>query len=100
MMGAMCWAAGLTLRAVPAISVRQELTPDSLLGRVTAASWTVTFGAATIGSVLVTHLAAAVGAKHALAVTGMLLAIVVTLGSRTAVRSGTTLVNHAAAPRQ
>jgi MFS family permease len=100
MMGAMCWAAGLTLRAVPAISVRQELTPDSLLGRVTAASWTVTFGAATIGSVLVTHLAAAVGAKHALAVTGMLLAIVVTLGSRTAVRSSTALLDHAAAPRQ
>jgi hypothetical protein len=86
-LGAMCWAGGLTLRAVPAISVRQELTPDSLLGRVTAASWTVIFGAATLGSVFVTHLAAAVGASHALATIGMALALVVFVGSRTAVRS-------------
>jgi MFS family permease len=86
-LGAMCWAAGLTLRAVPAISVRQELTPDSLLGRVTAASWTVTFGAAAVGSVFVTHLAASVGASHALATIGMALALVVVVGSTTAVRS-------------
>jgi len=86
--GAMCWATGLTLRAVAAISVRQELTPDALLGRVTAASWTMTFGAATIGSVLVTHVAAAVGTSHALASTGILLAVVVAVGSTTAVRFG------------
>lgn len=86
--GALCWAAGLTMRAVPAISVRQELTPDSLLGRVTAASWTLTFGAATLGSVLVTHLAAALGASHALAITGVALALVVSVGSTTAVRVG------------
>jgi MFS family permease len=85
-LGAMCWAAGLTLRAVPAISVRQELTPDSLLGRVTAASWTLTFGAATVGSVFVTHLAAAVGASHAFAIIGAALAVVVFVGSLTAVR--------------
>jgi MFS family permease len=76
LVGATMWAAGLTLRAVVALTLRQEVTPDSLLGRVTSATWTLIFGAATLGAVIVTHLASAVGTGHALLVTGGVLCVV------------------------
>ncbi|MGA2447528.1 MAG: MFS transporter [Polyangiaceae bacterium] len=84
-LGAMLWAMGLTLRGVSAVSMRQELVPDSLLGRVTAASWTMTFGAATMGAILTTQLAAHVGAKGALVVAGAALAVVAGGGAFTPV---------------
>jgi MFS family permease len=83
--GATLWAGGLTLRAVVAISARQELTPDSLIGRTTAASWTLIFGAATLGAVAVTQAAARLGAAHALALTGAALGTVVAIGAATPV---------------
>jgi MFS family permease len=77
LLGAMLWAMGLTVRAVVNISLRQELTPDALLGRVMAAATTVVFGAATVGAVVVTRAAAALGAGPTLAVTGATLGLVV-----------------------
>jgi hypothetical protein len=81
--GATLWSSGLTLRGVVAISLRQELTPDALLGRVTAATWTMIFGAATLGAVAVTQVAAAFGAAHALLADGIALALVVGVVSTT-----------------
>ena len=79
-LGAAAWATGLTLRSVPANSVRQTLTPDALLGRVTAASWTLVFGLSSVGALLITRLAARVGATLALRDAGVALAIVCVLG--------------------
>jgi hypothetical protein len=62
------------------VSLRQELTPDALLGRVMAATSTLIFGAATAGAVLVTRTAAHVGAAPALALSGGALALVVAVG--------------------
>jgi MFS family permease len=84
-LGAGCWAFGLTLRAVINVSLRQELTPDELLGRVMAATTTIIFTAATLGALLVTRGAALAGASHALAIAGGLLAIVVLASTATPV---------------
>lgn len=83
--GGWLWAAGLTLRAVAAVSLRQEITPDALLGRVTAASWMMVFGAATFGALLVTRLAAFTSTSMALRVTGVLLIVVAAAGTITPV---------------
>jgi MFS family permease len=87
MAGATLWAGGQTLRAVVAISLRQELTPDPLLGRVTAATWTMIFGAGAIGALAVTRLAGALGTSHALLVLGAALALVVGVASATPMAS-------------
>ena len=68
----MFWSGGLTFRAVGAISLRQMLTPDALLGRV-AAGWTLIFGASALGAVLVTRAGAVWGAAHAMALVGIAL---------------------------
>ena len=39
------------------MSVRQELTPDKLLGRVTSAFWTIHYSAAPLGAALLTLMA-------------------------------------------
>jgi hypothetical protein len=78
--GAGLWAMGLTVRAVPYQSLRQALTPDPLLGRVTAASMTITFAAASAGAPLVTRLAATFGAARTLGGLALALAAVVAAG--------------------
>jgi MFS family permease len=78
--GAGLWAMGLTVRAVPYQSLRQALTPDPLLGRVTAASMTITFAAASAGAPIVTRLAAAFGAARTLVGLAWALAAVVAVG--------------------
>ncbi len=78
--GAGLWAMGLTVRAVPYQSLRQALTPDPLLGRVTAASMTITFAAASAGAPIVTRLAATFGAARTLAGLAWALAAVVAAG--------------------
>jgi MFS family permease len=83
LLGATCWATGLTVRAVVNVSLRQERTPDALLGRVMAAATTLVIAAATFGAVLVTRLAALLGADHALALTGAALGVVVLAGTLT-----------------
>jgi len=80
-LGGMAWSSGLTLRSVAATSLRQTHTPDALLGRVTAAGWTLIFGLSAIGALLVTHLAAKLGATLALRDTGLALSVVSLLGA-------------------
>jgi hypothetical protein len=72
----MFWSGGLTFRAVGASSLRQMLTPDSLLGRVLSAGWMLVFGASALGAVLVTRAGAMVGAAHAMAAVGAALLLV------------------------
>lgn len=74
------------LKGVNSIAVRQQVTPDHLLGRVTAAFWTINSAPGPIGAALLTALAARVGAPIVLAVIGVGFTIIALLGLRTAAR--------------
>jgi MFS family permease len=51
------WTAGMSVRGVCTQTLRQELTPEALLGRVTAAFWTLAAVLAPVGAALVTRAA-------------------------------------------
>jgi hypothetical protein len=82
-LGCFFWAGGLTLRSVAQLSLRQQLTPDRILGRVTSASWTGIFVASSIGAILVTRVAQWWTAGWALAGVGILLGVVSVAGMAT-----------------
>ena len=60
-----------TLTAICSISLRQQITPDYLLGRVTSAFWTLTSAPAPIGAAVFTALAGQMGAAVVLCVVGI-----------------------------
>ena len=51
------WTGGMTVRGVVTQTLRQEVTPEALLGRVTAAFWTIAAVLAPAGAALVTRAA-------------------------------------------
>jgi hypothetical protein len=53
------------------MSLRQEITPDHLLGRVTSAFWTIHYLPGPIGAPLVTFAAARAGVPTVLLVLGL-----------------------------
>lgn len=57
---------GDTIRAILQVSLRQELTPDHLLGRVTSAFWTIGSVPMALGAALTTALAQRFGAPAVL----------------------------------
>ncbi len=59
------------LKGVNSIALRQQVTPDHLLGRVTAAFWTINSAPGPIGAALCTALAARVGASFVLVAIGI-----------------------------
>jgi MFS family permease len=61
-----------SIRGVLSMSLRQELTPDHLLGRVTAAFWTVFAAPGPIGAVLLTRLGERIGTTAAFGVVGVI----------------------------
>jgi hypothetical protein len=77
----MCWSCGLTFRAVAVTSLRQTLTPDSLLGRVVSVGWLVIFSASALGAVVVTRLAAGIGGASAMSWLGLALLGVAAAGA-------------------
>ncbi len=74
------------LKGVNSIAVRQQVTPNHLLGRVTAAFWTINSAPGPIGAALLTALAARVGASLVLALIGGGFTIIALFGLRTAAR--------------
>jgi len=78
--GAALWAAGLMLRVVPAVAVRQAIIPDAMLGRVTAASWLIVFAAGAIGSAIISRIAAVVGVTRVMTGMGALVGLVAVAG--------------------
>jgi len=60
-----------SLTAICSISLRQQITPDYLLGRVTSAFWTLTSAPAPIGAALFTALAGHIGAAAVLCIVGI-----------------------------
>jgi MFS family permease len=70
-LGAGLWTAGMSVRGVVTQTLRQELTPEALLGRVTAAFWTVAAVLAPVGAALITAIAARWGTVAAFRIAGV-----------------------------
>jgi len=69
---------GMALAGVCSMSLRQQITPDHLLGRVTSAFWTIHSSLAPVGAALLTALVGALGARGPLiAVAAVFLTVVV-----------------------
>ncbi|HEU4539304.1 MAG TPA: MFS transporter [Polyangiaceae bacterium] len=80
------WAYGLMLRSVVTQTLRQEITPDAILGRVTAAFWTLALGAAPLGATAITAGAERWGTTRALTASGVCMLAVVGLAAFTPAR--------------
>jgi hypothetical protein len=80
------WSVGMILRGVVTMSLRQQITPDHLLGRVTAAFWTLGFASAPVGAALATWVAERAGVRQVLVATGVLLGLTTALAGVTPLR--------------
>jgi MFS family permease len=69
---AMGFTFGDTLSGINSMSLRQEITPDHLLGRVTSAFWTLNQAFGPIGAAIATAIAARAGAGAVLMWMGIL----------------------------
>ena len=67
---AMGFTFGDSVRGINSMSLRQQITPDHLLGRVTAAFWTLANVPGPLGASAMTALAGQIGAPLVLALTG------------------------------
>lgn len=89
--GVAALAAGFTfleiLKGVNSIALRQQVTPDHLLGRVTAAFWTINSAPGPVGAACFTALAAWSGAPLALALIGLAFTTIALLGLRSPARA-------------
>ena len=75
------------LKGVNSIALRQQVTPDHLLGRVTAAFWTINSAPGPIGAALFTLLAARAGAPLSLSLIGVAYTTIALFGLRTPARA-------------
>lgn len=69
-------AFGSSTRGVVTMTLRQELTPDHLLGRVTTAFWTIFSVPGPLGAVVLTAFGERVGTRTALLLVGVFILIV------------------------
>jgi MFS family permease len=80
-------AFGSSTRGIVSMTLRQELTPDHLLGRVTAAFWTVFSVPGPLGALALTAFGERVGARVALVVVGIFILGIATIAVFTPVRA-------------
>jgi hypothetical protein len=73
-LGLFLFGAGPVLWTIATTTLRQAVTPQPMLGRVSAVVMTATFGARPLGAALGALLAGAGGAEAALALSGLLFA--------------------------
>lgn len=78
---------GSSTRGIVSMTLRQELTPDHLLGRVTAAFWTVFSVPGPLGALALTAFGAWVGAREALLTVGVFVLLVAAIALFTPVRA-------------
>ncbi len=71
---------------INSMSLRQEITPDALLGRVTSAFWTISGVATPLGAALGTALAARIGAPATFVWMGLLVILIGVAGIFTSAR--------------
>jgi len=76
----------MLLRSVTSITMRQEITPDHLLGRVTAAFWTLITAPAPIGATIATAIAERVGVTRVFVGMGAVTIALATIGVFTPLR--------------
>lgn len=76
----------LTVSAICSLSLRQEITPNQLLGRVTAAFWTIHFALGPLGATLLTWAAGRYGTSPVLVTAGAGCVLVTLAGLFTPVR--------------
>ncbi len=80
-------AFGGSTRGIMTMTLRQELTPDHLLGRVTAAFWTIFSVPGPLGALALTAFGERVGARLALLVVGVFILAIAVLALFTPVRA-------------
>ena len=68
------------------MSLRQEVTPDALLGRVTSAFWTIHFALGPIGAAVVTAAAARFGVSAVIGLSGLAYMVIAALAMLTPIR--------------
>jgi MFS family permease len=66
----MLFSGGMVVRGVVTMSLRQQITPDELLGRVTAAFWTLAAVLGPLGAALATRIAESIGPEPVLVAIG------------------------------
>jgi MFS family permease len=71
---------GNTVRSVSSVSLRQQVTPDYLLGRVSSAFWAMLTVLSPLGTAGATSLAEWVGASTMLVITGIMCILVAVIG--------------------
>ncbi len=73
-------AFGSSIQGICSMSLRQEITPDHLLGRVTAAFYTLVMALGPIGAAITTAIAASVGALPVIVAMGLIMIAFTGLG--------------------
>jgi MFS family permease len=77
---------GSTLAGVCSMTLRQEITPDHLLGRVTSAFWTLNSALGPIGAAVVTLAVARLGTRPPLVAVGVAFLVIVVAGTFSPIR--------------
>jgi MFS family permease len=83
---AVCFTFSSTLSGVSSLSLRQQITPDHLLGRVTSAFWTIHTAPGPLGAALFTAVSAHIGARDTLLLMGLLGLLITVTGLFTPAR--------------
>lgn len=86
-----------SVAGISSMSLRQEVTPDHLLGRVTAAFWTIHFSLGPLGAVLLTWTASHYGVMAACVASGTTCLVIGTIALVTPIRRRATRPGVAAA---
>jgi MFS family permease len=81
-----CYTFGLGVAGISSMSLRQAVTPDHLLGRVTSAFWTAHMALAPLGAAAITGLVEAHGVRGPLLGVGAVFFVVALVGTGTPVR--------------
>ncbi|WP_116209447.1 MFS transporter [Streptomyces olivoreticuli] len=77
---------GMALAGICSMSLRQEVTPDHLLGRVTSAFWTIHGSLAPLGAALLTALVGRLGTRGPLTAVAVVFLAVVVVAAFTPIR--------------
>jgi MFS family permease len=75
-----CYSFGITVRNVSSMSLRQQVTPDRLLGRVTSAFWMILTVIGPLGTAAASMVAERAGAPAVLVATGLMCILLATAG--------------------
>jgi MFS family permease len=82
----LCYSFGMGVAGISSMSLRQVVTPDRLLGRVTSAFWTAHGALAPVGAAVLTTLVGRFGVRAPLVGAGLVFGVVVIIGAFTAIR--------------